>query len=54
VETGITPAAKADDVVEVDGVEVERTVYHDRTIHGKYVDGSYDYTGFPQTIPEDY
>ena len=38
----------------IDGI-VEHTIqYYDRTVHGKYVDGSYDRTGFPQTIPEDY
>ena len=42
------------DELVVDGV-VEHTVqYHDRTVHGKYVDGAYDRTGYPQTMPEDY
>ena len=54
VETGIIPAAKADDVIEIDGVEISRTTYHDRTVHAKYSSGSYDYTVGPTTTPEDY
>lgn len=53
VETGITPAAQEDDVVIVDGVEVERIVYHDRTTYGKWNGSSYDYIT-PVTSPEDY
>jgi hypothetical protein len=42
------------DELVVDGV-VEHTVqYHDRTVHARYVDGAYDRTGYPQTMPEDY
>ena len=42
------------DELVIDGV-VEHTVqYHDRTIHARYVDGAYDRTGYPLTVPEDY
>jgi hypothetical protein len=51
VETGIP--GPVDELI-VDGV-VEHTVqYHDRTVHARYVDGAYDRTGLPQTMPEDY
>ena len=54
VETGITPSLKEDDVVEVDGVEVSRTVYHDRKVLARYVDGAYQQVASPVPEPEDY
>jgi hypothetical protein len=44
------------DELEVDGVVVHTTQYHDRTFHGKYdaETESYDRTGAPSTTPEDY
>ena len=42
------------DELTVDGVVQHTTQYHDRTVHAKYVDGVYDRTGYPQTMPEDY
>ena len=42
------------DELVVDGVVVHTTQYHDRTVHARYVDGAYDRTGYPQTMPEDY
>jgi hypothetical protein len=38
----------------IDGVVEHSIQYHDRTVHAKYVDGNYDRTGYPQTMPEDY
>ena len=53
VETGIL--GPVDELV-VDGVVQHTTQYHDRTVHAKYDPdtGTYDRTGFPQTMPEDY
>ena len=42
------------DSLTVDGQVQHTTQYHDRTVHARYVDGSYDRTGYPQTMPEDY
>ena len=45
--------AHTEDLV-IDG-QVEDTIqFHDRTCHGKWVDGAYERTGFPVTTPEDY
>ena len=53
VETGVTPAQKPDDVVEVDGVEISREVYHDRINYGKWTEEGYQYIT-PILSPEDY
>ena len=51
IETSIP--GPTEDLV-IDGV-VEHTIqYHDRTVHARYINGTYDRTGFPQTMPEDY
>ena len=44
------------DELEVDGVVVHSTQYHDRTVHAKLDPDTltYDRTGYPQTMPEDY
>ena len=51
VETSIP--AHVDELI-IDGIVVHTTQFHDRTCYGKYVDGAYDYTGYPETTPEDY
>lgn len=42
------------DTLEIDGQVEHTTQYHDRTVHARYIDGAYDRTGYPLTMPEDY